>query len=95
MVDSVQRISTVPLPDFQTTHGSHDPAPLEEPREQQRVTNQARGADRDNAEHDFSDYLNETSITMLERAQRNQRFDPVEEITSGSVYAQPKDRVGL
>lgn len=95
MVDPIQRSSALPLPDFQTNQGTHNPVPLEAPREEQRLTEQVRGNDKDNATRDFADYLKDSSILTLEKAHEGKRYDPVDEITSASVYSQPGDKTGI
>jgi hypothetical protein len=95
MVDPIQRTSALPLPDFQTNQGTHNPVPLEAPREQQRLTDQVRGNDKDNSSRNFEDYLNRSSITTLEKAHQGKPYDPVDEITSASVYSQPGDKTGI
>ncbi len=41
---------------------------------------------------DFGDYLNQSSVMLLSRAQELNRFDPVEEISRNSVYGMPADK---
>lgn len=53
---------------------------------QRADTPQTRSAE---AGSDFADYLNQSSVTLLERAQETNRFDPAAAILEGSVYKQP------
>lgn len=44
---------------------------------------------------DFADYLNESSVTLLVKAQDGNRFDPAAAITENSVYKTPADKTIL
>lgn len=92
MVDSVQRGNSVPVPPFQTEQGAHNPLPLNAPKELNRVDEAAGQADGDTQSDGFEAYLNQSSITTLEKNQASNRFDPVKEIVAGSVYTQPDDK---
>lgn len=93
MVDSVQRASSVPVPQFQTEQGAQNPLPLEAPKEQNRLEDLAKSASQTGSSDRFEDYLNQSSITTLEKAQeKTTRFDPAAEIAAASVYAQPNGK---
>lgn len=93
MVDSIQRSSSNPLPRFQTEQGSQDPLPLNAPKETNRVAEEVKEADGERNQANFEDYLNQTSITTLEKAQqKTDTFDPVEDVVASSVYTQPNDK---
>lgn len=92
-IDPIQRTSSVPLPTFQTDRGAHNPVPLDAPKELQRVDSEVRDADKDKSTKDFEDYLNQSAIMTLEKAQQDgNRYDPVKEITSASVYSDPGEK---
>lgn len=92
MVDSVQRNSSIPVQPFHTEQGVHNPLPLNAPKELNRVDDAVKQADSDKQDDGFEDYLNQSSITTLEKNQASNRFDPVSEIVAGSVYTQPDDK---
>lgn len=53
---------------------------------QRADTPQTRSAE---AGSNFADYLNQSSVTLLEAAQDTNRFDPASAILEGSVYKPP------
>jgi hypothetical protein len=80
MTDSIQRTSTLPLPDFQTNQGDLDPLPTDSPRRiNQDLTQRA----------DFAAYLNQSSITNVQLNTRSLLFDTVQEIQQNSAYQHP------
>ncbi|MGQ3214500.1 MAG: hypothetical protein ACT6U0_16505 [Shinella sp.] len=92
MVDSVQRSSSIPVPDFVTAKGSRDPLPLTSPAERTKVGDKANRANSQTSRDAFEDYLNQSGISSLEQAQKGGTFDPVNDIVANSVYTQPKDK---
>jgi len=92
MVDSIQRSSSTPVPDFVTAKGTRDPLPLASPAERAKVDDKANLAKNQTEQDKFEDYLNQSSISALEKAQTSNTFDPVNDIVANSVYTQPKDK---
>lgn len=92
MVDSVQRSSSTPVPDFVTTKGTRDPLPLASPAERTKVDDKANLAKSQTDQDKFEDYLNQSGVSALEKAQTSNTFDPVSDIVANSVYTQPKDK---
>jgi hypothetical protein len=92
MVDSVQRSSSIPVPDFVTAKGTRDPLPLASPAERAKVDDKVNQATSQTSRDTFEDYLNQSDISALEKAQKGSTFDPVSDIVANSVYTQPKDK---
>ncbi len=86
MVESIQKTSSLPVPDFHTQKGAKDPLPLNAPNEARRRDDTVRDAAARDRQDGFEAYLNETSITTLEKAQRGASFDTAAEIAAASVY---------
>ena len=92
MVDSIQRTSSVPVPDFVTAKGKQNPLPINSPAEQGKVDDKVKLANGETNEEAFEAYLNQSGISTLEKAQQSGEFDPAGDITANSVYTQPNDR---
>lgn len=92
MADPLQRVSSVPLPAFQTQHGKHDPLPVDSPETLERHHEAVEGRDDKEKNDQFEAYLNQSGVTTLEKDQGGGRFDPVSHITADSVYTQPDDK---
>ncbi|WP_378941120.1 hypothetical protein [Mesorhizobium sp. ANAO-SY3R2] len=92
MVDSVQRTSSLPVPDFVTARGTQSPLPLNSPAEHRKVDDKVKSANTEAGADRFEDYLNQASISTLEKAQRSAEFDPAGDIVANSVYTQPNDK---
>ena len=89
MPDPIQSSSSIPLPSYQTIQGSHDPLPVSSPRSLDRSA-ATRAADDGAVRADaFKSYLDQTSITVVERAKPKVQADVVDLINAGNVYAQP------
>ncbi|WP_062012766.1 hypothetical protein [Aureimonas sp. AU4] len=69
-----------------------DPLELGQATRAQRSDETKAEGQSDKDVADFGDYLNQSGITLLSRAQETNRFDPVEEIGRGSVYGMPADK---
>lgn len=92
MVDSIQRTSSLPVPDFVTAKGKQDPLPLNSPAEHGKVDDKVKLANGEANEEKFEAYLNQSSISTLEKAQQSSEFDPAGDIVANSVYTQPNDK---
>ena len=92
MVDSIQRTSSVPVPDFATAKGKQNPLPINSPAEHGKVDEKVKLANGQANEETFEAYLNQSSISTLEKAQQSGEFDPAGDITANSVYTQPNDK---
>jgi len=80
MTDPIQRVSSLPLPDFQTSQGDLDPLPTDAPR---RIEN-------DQSERsDFAAYLNQSSLTNVQLNAKSVLFDTIQDIQQNSVYQHP------
>lgn len=87
MVDSVQKTSLIPLPQHQTTTGQHDPLPLNGQEATKKVDDKQAQTGNETSSSNFEAYLNQQSITALERTQKGSQFDPASDITSSSPYS--------
>lgn len=92
MVDSVQRTSSVPVPDFVTAKGTQNPLPVTSPAERGKVDDKVKLANSQANQDNFEAYLNQSGITTLDRERRSGEFDPVGDIVANSIYTQPKDK---
>ena len=89
MVDAIQSRSSIPRPLAQTELGSQNRAAIDSPKDSRSEDASASEKRTASSADRFEDYLNQTSITTLEKADRTTAFDPAAEITANSVYAQP------
>jgi hypothetical protein len=92
MVDSIQRSSSVPVPDFVTAKGKQNPLPINSPAEQGKVDDKVKLANGQANGDAFEAYLNQSEISTLEKAQQSGEFDPAGDIAANSVYTQPYDK---
>jgi len=69
-----------------------DPLQLGQATRAQRSDETKAEAKSDEGVQNFGDYLNQSSVTMLAKAQDTSRFDPVAEISKTSVYGMPADK---
>ena len=88
MSDPMQATSSIPIPTYQTMQGTRDPLPVSSPRAMARDVQVETEARADKAGDAFKDYLDQTSITVLERRTGQQR-DAADLISQGSTYLQP------
>lgn len=95
MVDSIQRTSSVAIPEFQTGEGQKDPLPLDAPKERARTDERMKATSAQGEAERFEAYLNQTSISTLEKNQQAGRFDPAREITADSPYGQPAHKAPI
>lgn len=92
MVDSVQRTSSIPVPDFVTAKATQNPLPVSSSAERVKVDDKVKLADGQANQDQFEEYLNQSGITTLDREQLSGEFDPVGDIVANSIYTQPKDK---
>lgn len=88
-MDPIQNSSTVPLPNYQTVQGSHNPLPVNGPEQSAQDTLQATNTANANATSSFEAYLNASSITQLISDQANSEYDTAQAIRNSSVYKDP------
>lgn len=88
MSDPIQATSSIPLPAYQTLQGTSDPLPVSSPRAIERQADASATARTNEADDAFKAYLDQTSITLIERDQSRQR-DAADLIGDQSVYRQP------
>lgn len=89
MVDPIQARSSIPLPRQQTGEAARDHLPINSRKDVETVAAGGVQAKQETQRDQFEDYLNQSSVTTLEKVQAGRHFDPVDEITANSVYAQP------
>lgn len=94
MIDQVQRTSVVPLPAYQTIEGSHDPLPITSPRLQEQTASHRAEAGIAAQSDAFKDYLDQSSITVLEDASKKRHPNAADLISQNSVYVVPGLVVG-
>lgn len=90
MTDAIQRSSTIPLPAYQTGQDAKDPVPVSSPRALDR-SSAARADDDALADAGaFKDYLDRTSVTVVEKAKPKHQMDAADMVAQGGVYGMPK-----
>lgn len=94
MMDQVQRTSVVPLPVYQTIEGSHDPLPVTSPRLQEQKASDRAEAGIAAQSDAFKDYLDQSSITVVEDVSKKRHPDAADLISRNSVYVGPGLLVG-
>lgn len=92
MADAIQRTSSIPVPDFVTAKGTQNPLPLTSPAERTKVDDKVTQANGETNQDKFEAYLNQSSISTLEKQQPGRTFDPADDIVANSVYSQPNDK---
>ncbi|MBC8129911.1 MAG: hypothetical protein H7Y08_06275 [Rhizobiaceae bacterium] len=95
MVDAIQGRSSIPLPATQTEEALNNKPPLNSPRDIADQTAASVETKGETQKDSFERFLNEKSITLLERSQQGTAFDPVAALTSGSVYRDPGESTPL
>lgn len=86
MSDSIQKTSSNPLPPYQTMTGQHDPLPPAGQEATQKAEDASHADKTSDTTSSFNDYLNQQSITQLEKAQKGAVFDPAADIASNTPY---------
>lgn len=88
-MDPIQNSSSLPLPNYQTVQGSHNPLPVNGPEQATQDTLQATNTANANATSDFEAYLNASSITQIISDHANAEYDAAQAIRNSSVYKDP------
>lgn len=94
MSDPIQATSSIPLPAYQTLRGAHDPLPVTGAKAIEQNATARAEQDRSEEGAAFKDYLDQTSITVVEK-DRQQRRDAADLIAQTSIYLQPGTAVPL
>ena len=89
MADPIQSSSSIPLPSYQTLKGGQDPLPPSSPRALDKSSTARAKGDADAADSFKRDYLDQSSVTLVEKAKPKKEADAVDLIQQGSVYGQP------
>lgn len=88
-MDAIQNSSNLPLPNFQTVQGSHNPLPINGPEQTTQDSIQAANTATTNTTSEFEAYLNASSITQLISDKVNSEYDAAQAIRNSSVYKDP------
>lgn len=94
MSDPMMAASSMPVPTYQTMQGTRDPLPVSSPKLIEKTATTRLDDDRQDAGEDFKAYLDQTSITLVEKDQRK-RLDAADLISQTSIYQQPGANVPL
>ena len=89
MPDSIQRTSSVPIPERITERAFRDPLPVDSNKQIDKANDDRLKPTEDRRKDDFETYLNDTSILHLEQNQDGNRFDPAKELSKNGVYFDP------
>jgi hypothetical protein len=89
MSDPIQRSSSLPVPAYQTLQGSQNPAETSSPKSIQRADDTVVEAKEETRTGNFEDYLNQQSVTTLEKTIETTVFDTASAINKDGVYQQP------
>lgn len=89
MTDSIQRTSSLPLPRFQTETGTHDPLPVDAPKQLNRLHEAARKSDEEKQDDQFEAYLNQGGVLILSKGGEGSGFDTADHIAKNSIYSSP------
>ncbi|MEJ1160531.1 hypothetical protein [Prosthecomicrobium sp. N25] len=92
MSDSIQRVSSVPLPEHVTQRVDRNPLPVSSSQAREAADEKRLEPARQETRDGFETYLENQAILHLEQVQASTRFDPVEELRKASVYQDPTTR---
>lgn len=84
MSDPMMATSSIPIPTYQTMQGTRDPLPVSSPKLAAATAQSRTEAQQD----DFKTYLDQSSITLLEKG-RSRQLDAADMISQTGIYRQP------
>ncbi|KPL52121.1 MULTISPECIES: hypothetical protein [Hyphomicrobiales] len=88
-IDSIQRSSTVPIPEPVSDRTTRDPLPVDSKLQIDKSNDKRLQPSNDAKTDSFEDYLNDKSVLNLEKNKESSKFDPVAELSKNGVYYDP------